>query len=230
MHTKLRIVAVDADDTLWQNEEFFRLTQDRFAALLEPYIESSALHARLLTAERKNIGHYGYGIKGFMLSMIETAIDVSKSTVPSSVIREILELGQDMLDHPIHLLPGVADTLPMIAEHYQLILITKGDLLHQEQKIARSGLGDYFADVHIVSEKSAETYMSIFERYASQSVMIGNSMKSDIVPAIEAGASAIHIPARYEWDLERADDPEQSDRFYRVQSFCDVAQILTTIG
>lgn len=227
--TIIKTVALDADDTLWQNEEFFRLTQDRFADLLAPYMDPDPLHGRLLAAERKNIGHYGYGIKGFMLSMIETAIDVSEGRVPASVVSEILAMGQDMLAHPIHLLDGVADGVVWLAERFDLVLITKGDLLHQEQKVAASGLGDHFDQVHIVSEKTVQTYRNIIRDPAS-SVMIGNSMKSDIVPALAAGLHAIHIPARYEWALEQAATPTQNPRFHTAKSFANVAHILTDLG
>lgn len=229
MAGSIKILGLDADDTLWQNEEFFRLTQDRFADMLGDYMPPDPLHAQLLAAERRNIGRYGYGIKGFMLSMIETAIDVSNAKVPASVIHEILHMGQDMLNHPIHLLPGVAETLPRIAETYQLILITKGDLLHQEQKLAQSGLGDMFDDVQIVSEKSVETYRGIFGSHVGNAAMVGNSMKSDIVPALGAGAAAIHIPAQYEWDIEKAETPIDNPRFFSISNFGEIENTLSQI-
>lgn len=225
----IKIVAIDADDTLWQNEEFFRLTQDRFADMLADYMDPDPLHAKLLAAERANVGRYGYGIKGFMLSMIETAIDASDGRVPGHVIQEILVMGQDMLNHPIHLLDGVADTLPQIAETFHVMLITKGDLLHQEQKIAQSGLADFFDEVHIVSEKEPSTYRRIFGPAAAESVMVGNSMKSDILPALAVGAAAIHIPARYEWDLEKAETPTNDTKFHSAKSFADLAPMLPQI-
>jgi putative hydrolase of the HAD superfamily len=150
----IKILGLDADDTLWQNEEFFRLTQDRFADMLSAYMSPDPLHAELLATERRNLGRYGYGIKGFMLSMVETAIDVSEGQVSADVIHHVLAMGRDMLNHPIHLLHGVAECLPQLAREYSLVLVTKGDLLHQEQKLAQSGLGDLFDDVLIVSEKN----------------------------------------------------------------------------
>ena len=160
--SSIKILGLDADDTLWQNEEFFRLTQDRFADMLSAYMPPDPLHEELLAAERRNLGRYGYGIKGFVLSMVETAIDVSKGQIPAHVIHDILVMGRDMLNHPIHLLPGVAECLPQLAEDYALVLVTKGDLLHQEQKLAQSGLADLFDEVHIVSEKQTTTYQRIF--------------------------------------------------------------------
>lgn len=222
-------VGLDADDTLWQNEEFFRLTQDRFADLLSDYLDPDLLHAKLLAAERKNIGHYGYGIKGFMLSMVETALDVSKDQAPASVIREILTLGQDMLDHPINLLPGVSDTLPKLVEDYSLLLITKGDLLHQEQKLARSGLGDFFDEVYIVSEKDVPTYLGCFRGREMQSAMVGNSMKSDIAPVLAIGGQAIQIPASFEWDLEKAEIADDSPGFHRIKQFDELVTLLPQI-
>jgi putative hydrolase of the HAD superfamily len=225
----IKILGLDADDTLWQNEEFFRLTQDRFADMLSAYMSPDPLHAELLAAERRNLGRYGYGIKGFMLSMVETAIGVSKSQVPAHVIHDILSMGREMLNHPIHLLPGVAECLPQLAQEFSLVLVTKGDLLHQEQKLARSGLGDLFDDVHIVSEKQITTYQTIFGAQLSTTAMVGNSIKSDILPALAAGAAAIHIPGRYEWEMEKADAPPESPRFFKASSFKNVSALLKKI-
>jgi putative hydrolase of the HAD superfamily len=222
-------LGLDADDTLWQNEEFFRLTQDRFADMLSAYMPPDPLHEELLAAERRNLGRYGYGIKGFVLSMVETAIDVSKGQVPAHVIHDILVMGRDMLNHPIHLLPGVAECLPKLAEDYALVLVTKGDLLHQEQKLAQSGLGDLFDDVHIVSEKQITTYQRIFGAQLPATAMIGNSIKSDILPALAAGAAAIHIPGRYEWEMEKASAPPDGPRFFKASSFNKVSALLSEI-
>ena len=227
--SSIKILGLDADDTLWQNEEFFRLTQDRFADMLSAYMPPEPLHEELLTAERRNLGRYGYGIKGFVLSMVETAIDVSKAQVPAHVIHDILVMGRDMLNHPIHLLPGVAECLPQLAEDYALVLVTKGDLLHQEQKLAQSGLGDLFDDVHIVSEKQITTYQRIFGAQLPATAMIGNSIKSDILPALAAGAAAIHIPGRYEWEMEKASAPPDGPRFFKASSFNKVSALLSEI-
>jgi putative hydrolase of the HAD superfamily len=227
--SSIKILGLDADDTLWQNEEFFRLTQDRFADMLSAYMPPDPLHEELLTAERRNLGRYGYGIKGFLLSMVETAIDVSKGQVPAHVIHDILVMGRDMLNHPIHLLPGVAECLPKLAEDYALVLVTKGDLLHQEQKLAQSGLGDLFDDVHIVSEKQITTYQRIFGAQLPATAMIGNSIKSDILPALAAGAAAIHIPGRYEWEMEKASTPPDGPRFFKASSFNKVSALLSEI-
>lgn len=219
-------LAFDADDTLWHNETFFKLTQDRFETLLAPHSAASDLHDRLLETERRNIGRYGYGVKGFTLSMIEVAITVTEGRVPASVISEIIEAGREMLGHPVDLLPGVFDTLQALHPAYTLIVITKGDLLHQEEKLAASGLGDFFADVHIVSEKSPQTYRRILGTNADQTLMIGNSMRSDILPALEAGAWACHIPFEIEWALEAAEAPVQNPRFRQINAMAELPELL----
>ena len=151
-------LAFDADDTLWHNETFFQITQARVEELLAPYSDAADLHGALLETERRNIGRYGYGVKGFTLSLIEVAIEISDGRVPAAVISEILKGGQELLSHPIELLPDVRTTLETLAPRFRFVLITKGDLLHQEEKLAASGLGELFDAVHVVSEKTPETY------------------------------------------------------------------------
>ncbi|MEM9434287.1 MAG: HAD family hydrolase [Pseudomonadota bacterium] len=225
-------IGFDADDTLWQNEEFFRLTQSRFEALLSDYTDTTSLPARLLQAERRNLGRYGYGIKGFMLSMIETAIEVTDQTIPARVIAEIIEMGQEMLTHPIHLLTHAQATVTALAADFTLVLITKGDLLDQERKLAQSGLGDLFDAIEIVSDKTPKTYIRAFMRHGhgpERAMMVGNSMKSDVVPAIEAGGWGTHVPARYEWDIEKADAPEGHPRFRRLKDLGDLPDLLAEL-
>ncbi|MGB0798898.1 MAG: HAD family hydrolase, partial [Planktomarina sp.] len=229
MQSSIKIVAFDADDTLWQNEEFFREAQDTFTEMLAAYVDPNDLHATLQEVERSNIQRYGYGIKGFTLSMIETAIAVSNDKIPAQEIHKILDMGREMLGHPVRLLPGVETILAQLAPEFHLALITKGDLLHQEEKLAQSGLADHFDAVHIVSEKTPQTYERAFGNDASQAMMIGNSMKSDIVPAIAAGAYAVHVPAKFEWALERAPDPVGDGRFYSVNRIDEIAEVLTQI-
>ncbi|NNL18827.1 MAG: HAD family hydrolase [Boseongicola sp.] len=222
----------DADDTLWHNERFFQMTQAHFATLLADYVESDHLAERLLDAEKRNLGRYGFGIKGFMLSMIETALDVTDKNVPGHVIAEIISAGQDMLAHPIELLPGVEDTIAQLAPDYTLILITKGDLLDQERKIAQSGLGEVFDGLEIVSDKSAVAYSEIFSRYETppeRTLMVGNSMKSDVLPAIEAGAWGVYIPHGMTWGIEAAPPPEGHPRFYEAREFTQLPKIIASI-
>ncbi|MGB5557986.1 MAG: HAD family hydrolase [Paracoccaceae bacterium] len=219
MTGKLTTIGFDADDTLWQNERFFRLTQERFAALLADYAEPDRLAERLLAAERRNLGHYGFGIKGFVLSMIEAAIEVTEDRVPATVIRELIEAGQDMLQHPIELLPHARETIEALAGEFHLLLITKGDLLDQERKLAQSGLGDLFDGVEIVSRKTAEVYGRIFTRHGSgpkAAMMVGNSMRSDVVPVIEAGGWGVFVPHDLTWALEHHEPPAGHLRFREI--------------
>lgn len=216
---KITTIGFDADDTLWENEEFFRATQARFAQSLSAYSDPDHLAERLLQSERRNLGRYGFGIKGFMLSMIETAIEVTDQRVPASVIAQIIADGQDMLQHPVNLLPHARETVQALAPDFKLVLITKGDLLDQERKLAQSGLGDLFDAVEIVSDKTPHTYIRAFMRHGhgpDRAIMVGNSMKSDVVPAIDAGAHGVHVPSKFEWHIEKADAPEGHPRFHTI--------------
>lgn len=222
-------IGFDADDTLWQNESFFRLTQDRFTDLLADYAAPDHLHDRLLAAERRNLGHYGFGVKGFTLSMIETAIEVTEGRVPASVIAEIMAAGREMLEHPIELLPHAAEAVAALAHDHRVLLVTKGDLLDQERKLAQSGLGDLFHAVEIVSNKTAPVYAAIFARHgdgAERALMVGNSLKSDVIPAIEAGGWGVHIPHGLTWALEHAEAPSGHPRFLALS---DLGQLADTV-
>lgn len=228
----LTTIGFDADDTLWHTERVYRLTEARFAALLANYAETEDLSRRLLETERRMLQFYGYGRKGFMLSMIETAIDVTGGRVPTSVIRELLSLGHEMYADPVETLPGVRETLEPLSSEYQLVLITKGDLLDQEQKLARSGLGDLFHAVEIVSDKTAETYRRLFARHGNgpdRSMMVGNSLKSDVVPALEAGSWGVHVPHPLTWALEQADPPQDRQRFRQIEQISLLPEIVREI-
>ena len=218
-------VGLDADDTLWHNETIFRLTHDRFVSLLADHADRDTLEARLAETEKRNLRLYGYGVKGFTLSMIETAMELTGGEAPASVVREILAAGREMLAHPVETLSGVDEALAALSERYRLVLITKGDLLDQERKLAASGLGDLFAAVEIVSEKDRGTYDRIFARHgtgADEAVMAGNSMKSDVLPALEAGAFAVHLPYVITWAHELADAPENHARLGVLESISDL--------
>lgn len=229
----LTAIGFDADDTLWQNEQFFRLTEERFADLLKDYAERDHLAARLLEAEKRNLSHYGFGIKGFTLSMIETAVEVIEGKVPATVIADILEAGRAMLVHPVETLPEARATLERLASGYRLILITKGDLFDQERKLAASGLGDLFDAVEIVSDKNPATYEAIFKRHAdgaASSMMVGNSLKSDVVPAIRAGAWGVYVPHELTWVLEHVPEPDEEPRFRRIDALGQLAGLIEEIG
>jgi putative hydrolase of the HAD superfamily len=226
-------VALDADDTLWHNESIFHLTQRKYFALLQDYGDVDHMMARLLEVERKNLALYGYGVKGFTLSMIETAIDLTRGAVPAKTIQEIMDLGRAMLEHPVEPLPNVAETLAKLHGKVRLVMITKGDLLNQEQKLARSGLGDNFDAIEIVSEKDADTYRRIAKRHSiavDDAAMVGNSLKSDVLPALEAGLWGIHIPYHITWAYERAEPPADSPRFVRLDSIAELPAWLQSHG
>ena len=217
--TRLTTIGFDADDTLWQNEAFFRLTEERFAQLLEGAAPPDHLMQRLLAAERRNLGHYGFGIKGFMLSMIETAVEVTEGRVTGDVIAEILAAGREMLRHPVELLPGARETVQALSPDYRVLLITKGDLMDQERKLAASGLGDLFHGVEIVSDKTAPTYARIFARHgtgAKEGLMVGNSLKSDVLPMLAAGGFGVFVPHGLTWALEAAEMPQNDPRFAEI--------------
>ncbi len=227
----IRLIAFDADDTLWRTNALFDMTEQRFRDLLAPWAPGEALAAELLAAERRNLRLYGYGVKGFVLSMIETAVQVTEALVPSSVIGEILGMGHEMLDHPIEPLPGAEETLRALKPGRELVLITKGDLLHQEQKLARSGLGELFDAVEIVSEKTAATYRRVFDRHGvrpDEAVMVGDSVRSDILPAIEAGACGVHIPPPTVWAHEAAEPPLDSPLYARLDSIAELPAWVAT--
>jgi putative hydrolase of the HAD superfamily len=222
---RITTVGFDADDTLWHNESIFRLTQARFRELMADFAEPQALDARLAEIERRNLRLYGYGVKGFTLSMIETAMEITAGEAPARIVADILAAGREMLGHPVEPLPGVDQALAELSEGYRLVLITKGDLLHQEQKLAASGLGDLFAGVEIVSEKDASTYERVFARHgtgAAQAAMCGNSLRSDVLPALEAGSYAAHVPYPMTWAHEMADPPVGHPRFAELPSIADL--------
>lgn len=213
-------IGFDADDTLWHNETFFRLTERRFQALLADHADPHHLASRLLESERRNLRHYGFGVKGFTLSMIETAIEVTDGRVPGQIIQEILEAGREMLRHPVEALPHARETLELLAPDYTLLMITKGDLFDQERKLAASGLGELFDAVEIVSDKTAATYERLFRRHGDgpeRSVMVGNSLKSDVIPALRAGAFGVHVPHGLTWALEHDDPPHHEPRFVTLE-------------
>ena len=226
-------IGFDADDTLWQNETFFRMTEQRFTALLSEHGEHLVISAHLLEAERRNLAFYGYGVKGFTLSMIETALDVTNGQAAAGVIAEILSFGRQMLQNPVETLPHVQETLAALAGKYRILLITKGDLFDQERKLAQSGLGDYFDAVEIVSEKTPRTYGRIFARHGDgveRAMMIGNSLKSDVVPVIAAGGWGIHVPHELTWVLEHEAAPEGHPRFRRIEALSGLLPLLGQIA
>jgi len=225
----LTTIGFDADDTLWQNERFYQLTEKHFTALLADYAEGMQVSGRLLEAEKRNLSYYGFGIKGFTLSMIETAIEITEGNVPAKIIADILDIGRDLLSHPVETMPHVHETLEALSDTYLLVLITKGDLFDQERKLAQSGLGDFFDAVEIVSDKTAVTYRRIFSKVGGgpeRAMMVGNSLKSDIVPAIAAGSYGVFVPHALTWVLEHVDEPKDAPRFRKIEHLGELRALI----
>lgn len=229
----VRVVGFDGDDTLWHSETRFHVTQGEFHDLLKRHAPDADVDARLAATEMKNLSIYGYGVKSFTLSMLETAIELTESRIPTSDLAVILEWGKRMLMEPTELLDGVEETLRDLGDRYDLVLITKGDLFNQESKLASSGLGRLFGGVEIVSEKNTETYRGIFQRRGIRPedfVMVGNSLRSDIVPVVELGGRAVHIPYVVTWEHEQvAEDRLPKNGWRRVSSIRELPATLASL-
>ncbi|MBI5842807.1 MAG: HAD family hydrolase [Chloroflexi bacterium] len=210
-------IAFDADDTLWHNERLYADAQARFAGLLSHYHKPEWVQDRLYQTETRNIQHFGYGIKAFALSMIETAVELTEGRISGRDIQAVINLAKEMLSADVQLLDHVSETIPQLANDYRLMVITKGDLLDQETKILRSGLEGYFQHIEVVSHKTRESYERVLKRYSiapARFMMIGNSLKSDILPILELGASAVYIPYELTWLHERAEPPADGHAGY----------------
>jgi len=207
----IEVVAFDADDTLWHSEDGFHEITGRYADLLvqrAPAATRSGVSDLLDWTERANLAHFGYGVKSFTLSMIETAAAVLGDNVPVSLVREIIGLGKELLARPVELIDGAAEVVTALADRYRLLLITKGDLLHQERKVHESGLARHFEEIEVVSEKDEATYSRILREHgvrADHFVMVGNSVKSDVLPVLAIGGRAVHIPYEFLWQHEHAE-------------------------
>lgn len=226
----IRIIGFDADDTLWRNEDIFEQAHERFRGLLARYHPPAEVDRVLFATEMRNLGLYGYGVKGFMLSCVETAIELTGGKVTGAEINEILTTGREMLAHPVELLAGVADVVPVLARDYRLLLITKGDLHHQERKVAGSGLADHFHAVEILSEKDGPAYERVLRRHGvamHEFAMVGNSLKSDILPVLQLGGAGVHIPYHLTWQHEHVEEaPHQHTRFRRIASLAELPPVL----
>jgi len=208
--SKFDLIAFDGDDTLWENERLFVDAQAVLRGLLAGSDDPNRIDQRLAEAEKNNLSHFGYGIKGFALSMIETAIELTGGRIPGHDVKVILDTAKRMLAAEVQLLDHARETVAVLAGAYRLILITKGDLHDQERKVARSGIGQYFSQVEIVSEKGTDTYTALLRKHATPAarfMMIGNSLRSDILPVLEIGGTAVHIPHELTWSHEFADPP-----------------------
>ena len=221
------VIGFDGDDTLWHNEQLFADTQHMLRELLSHYADMETIDTTLLEIERRNLAIFGYGVKGFVLSMIETAIEISDSHVSARDIHQIVMMGKTLLEHPIELLDGAGEVVRELSRRHRLILVTKGDLVHQESKVAASGLGDHFWQIEIVSEKDPPTYRKLLARHAIEPndfVMIGNSVVSDVLPVLAIGARAVHVPYHITWALEVA--AADNDDFPTVTSLRDIMRLV----
>jgi putative hydrolase of the HAD superfamily len=219
------IIAFDADDTLWVNEPYFREIEDQFGELMENYLPLHSTAKELFKTEMDNLALYGYGVKGFMLSMVETAIRVSEGTLQVDGISKILDLGKELLEKPIELLPGVEEVLRSLQGKYRLVIATKGDLLDQERKLAKSGLANYFHHIEIMSEKHEKDYAKLIKHLdipASEFCMIGNSLKSDVLPVLALGGHAIHVPYHITWAHEQISHRVEHENFREVREIAEV--------
>ena len=229
----ITVVGLDGDDTLWHNETRFNITQGKFRELLNRHVPDADIDKHLFQTEMRNLGIYGYGIKSFTLSMIETAIQLTEARIPATDLDVILGWGRQMLMQPTELLEGVEPALHELTQRYDLLLITKGDLFDQESKLSRSGLADLFLGVEIVSEKNVNSYKGILKRRAIKTdefVMVGNSLRSDILPVLELGARAVHIPYHVTWHHEQV--PEESlprSGWYRLEKIAELSPLLASL-
>ena len=228
------VIAFDADDTLWHNESLYVGIKRKLVGVLSPYASSKEIEQELDKREANNISYYGYGIKSFTLSMIETAIILSDRKIHSDEIQEIISFGKEMLDADVQLLDYVQETISNLAEMFTLMIITKGDLLDQERKLSKSGIDKYFDCVEIVSEKNQLTYKKILTKYKIQTkrfIMIGNSLKSDILPVISIGGYAVHVPAEMNWSLDAVPNAQfQSNDHYEIEHMGQLPNLIEGIG
>ncbi|WP_439151159.1 HAD family hydrolase [Winogradskyella sp.] len=218
-YSHIKVIGFDADDTLWVNETYFREAEEEVGKLLSHYETPNKIDQELYKMELKNLGTYGYGVKGFVLSMIELAVELSNGKVSNSIISDILNIGKRMLNKPIELLEGVEEVLKTLSKDYRLILATKGDLLDQERKLEKSGLIDYFHHIEVLSEKQEYNYSRLLKHLdikPSEFLMVGNSLKSDILPLINIGSEAIHVPFHTTWQHEKVSENETNGVDYKT--------------
>ncbi|MFC5624053.1 HAD family hydrolase [Algoriphagus winogradskyi] len=225
----IKVIAFDADDTLWVNEPFFREAEEEFASLMEGFMPRHSSIKELYLTEIGNLGLYGYGIKGFMLSMIQTALRISEHKIPVKAIDKILEIGYEMMQKPVEILPGVEEVLAELQGEYRLVMATKGDLVDQEKKLKKSGLDHYFHHIEIMSEKKVADFAKLVRHLdvaPEEFLMMGNSLKSDVLPVLELGGHAIHIPYHITWEHERIEHEVEHDNFYQAEHIAQVVEMI----
>ncbi|PKA99552.1 putative hydrolase of the HAD superfamily [Flavobacteriaceae bacterium MAR_2009_75] len=228
-YSTIKVIGFDADDTLWVNETYFRDTEEQFASLLEGYETKNKIDQELFKMEIRNLELYGYGIKGFVLSMVESALELSNNQVSQQTIGKILNLGKKMLLEPVELLDDVKAVLEQLKDDYRLIVLTKGDLLDQERKLEKSGLSEYFHHVEVLSDKKEENYRQLLEHLqidVKDFLMIGNSLKSDVLPLINIGAQAVHVPFHTTWQHEEVKVEENNNSYLKISKLSDILDYL----
>ena len=225
----IKVIAFDADDTLWINEPFFQETEKKFCDMMENFLPHHTVSRELLRTEIENLSTYGYGIKSFILSMIETAINISDHTIDPSVIDRIIALGKELIDQPIELISGVEEVLQSLHHKYRLVMATKGDLLDQEKKLKKSGLEKYFHHIEIVSEKKEPEYQKLIKHLdipPEHFLMIGNSLKSDVIPVLNLGGHAFHVPFHTTWEYEKVESNIDHPNFRKLSSIREVIDLV----
>jgi putative hydrolase of the HAD superfamily len=228
----LQVIAFDADDTLWINEPFFRESEEKFAELMEDFLPQHQSIKELYRTEIQNLPRYGYGIKGFMLSMVETALRISNHKISVKLIEKIIGIGQEMLEKPVELLPGVEDALKSLSSDFRLVMATKGDLVDQERKLKKSGLEKHFHHIEIMSDKQVKDYEKLIKRLdisPADFLMLGNSLKSDILPVLELGGYGIHIPFHITWAHEQIEHEVIHDRFFTLENIGQAGELIRKI-
>jgi putative hydrolase of the HAD superfamily len=229
-YKNIKVIGFDADDTLWVNETYFRDAELEFAKLLGAYETANKIDQELFKKEMDNLELYGYGVKGFVLSMVEMALEISNYNVSNKTLEAILNIGKDMINKPVELLDGVEEVLKKLSKNYRLILATKGDLLDQERKLEKSGLIDYFHHIEVLSDKKEANYSKLLNHLdikPSEFLMIGNSLKSDILPLVNIKAHAIHVPFHTTWAHEEVSEKESNGKAYKtVSSLRDILKFL----
>ena len=221
----LKVIAFDADDTLWVNEPYFQETEKKFCALLEDYLPHHTIMQELFKTEMQTLSLYGYGIKGFVLSMIETALRVSNNNVSLDIIEKIIQYGKDQMEHPIEILDGMEEALHLLKKKYRLVVATKGDLVDQERKLKKSGLEHYFHHIEIMSEKQEADYSKLIKHLdisPDEFLMIGNSLKSDVMPVLALGGHAVHIPYHTTWAHEVVEQTIEHPNFRQAATIKDI--------
>ena len=225
----LKVIAFDADDTLFINEPYFQETEHKFCALMSDYLSQQGLSQELFRVEIQNLDLYGYGIKGYILSMIEAAMNISNNTISIEIIGKIIDYGKELLQKPIELLDGVEETLEALSGKYKLIVATKGDLKDQQSKLHRSGLGHYFHHIEVMADKQELNYEKLLKRLeinADEFFMIGNSLKSDVLPVLAIGGHAVHIPFHTTWEHEKVNHKVEHPNFRTLEKITDVLPLL----